>query len=173
MAPATPPARCPAVANLVVANSTIGTTTTLHSSEDPSNLGDSVTFTATVNPGQGSVTPTGTVQFSIDNVAFGSPVSLTNGVATLTTTSLTVGGHTVTTAYTSDSSLRVQRAVSSGPQWAARRSKRPTAPIGLAADHSISVDGQTVTFPATVAAVTTGLPAPGGTVTFSDSSNRC
>ncbi len=156
-----------AVANLVVANSTVSTTTALQSSEDPSKLGDSVTFTATVSPAQGSVTPTGTVQFSIDDVAFGSPVSLANGVAVLTTTSLTVGGHTVTAVYTSDSSLFN---TSNGTLLGGQTIEKADVTVGLAADHSISVFGQTVNFTATVAAVTTGLHAPTGTVTFSEGS---
>ena len=48
----------------------------------------------------GAGTPTGTVQFNIDGSAFGSPVTLASGSATSgSTTTLTVGTHTVTAVY--------------------------------------------------------------------------
>jgi len=61
--------------------------------------GQSVTFTATVTGNS----PTGTVQFQINGVNFGSPVQLVNGVATLTTSQLTVTGtDTITAVYSGD-----------------------------------------------------------------------
>jgi subtilase family serine protease len=49
-------------------------------------------------------TPTGTIQFLVDNVAVGSPVTLSGGTATytLTTSTLTSGGHIVSAAYFGD-----------------------------------------------------------------------
>ena len=50
----------------------VSTTTTLQSSENPSKLGDSVTFTATVSPANSTNgTPTGSVQFSVDGASRG------------------------------------------------------------------------------------------------------
>jgi subtilase family serine protease len=51
-----------------------------------------------------SSTPTGTVQFLVDNVAVGSPVALTNGTATytLSTAALSSGGHNVSATYSGD-----------------------------------------------------------------------
>ena len=65
----------------------------MQSSEDPSELGDSVTFTATVSPDETTNgTPTGSVQFSIDGTAAGSLVALdSNGIAIFTTSVLSVG----------------------------------------------------------------------------------
>ena len=61
--------------------------------------GQPVTFTATVTGNS----PTGTVQFRINGVNFGAPVQLVNGVATLTTTQLTVTGtDTITAVYSGD-----------------------------------------------------------------------
>jgi len=61
--------------------------------------GQPVTFTATVTGNS----PTGTVQFQINGVNFGSPVQLVNGVATLTTTQLTVTGtDSITAVYSGD-----------------------------------------------------------------------
>jgi Bacterial Ig-like domain (group 3)/Bacterial Ig-like domain (group 1)/Leishmanolysin/Filamin/ABP280 repeat len=79
------------------------TTTAVSSSVNPSALGQSVTFTATVTavaPGAG--TPAGSVRFRVDDANFGSPpnVTLVNGVATSSaTSSLTLGAHTVTADY--------------------------------------------------------------------------
>ena len=49
-------------------------------------------------------TPTGTVQFLIDNAAVGSPVALANGKATsaLDTSGLSSGAHTISAAYSGD-----------------------------------------------------------------------
>lgn len=61
--------------------------------------GQPVTFTATVTGNS----PTGTVQFQVNGVNFGSPVQLINGVAILTTTLLTVvGNDAITAAYSGD-----------------------------------------------------------------------
>ncbi len=61
--------------------------------------GQSVTLTATV----AGNSPTGTVQFLVNGVSFGSPVPLVNGVATLTTTLLTaVGSDAITAVYSGD-----------------------------------------------------------------------
>jgi hypothetical protein len=80
------------------------TSTAVASSENPSTYGDSIAFTATVSavfPGSG--TPTGSVQFVIDGVNFGSPVTLVGGSATSASIStLFVGTHTVTTVYSGD-----------------------------------------------------------------------
>jgi pseudomonalisin len=61
--------------------------------------GHPVTLTATVTGNS----PTGTVQFQVNGVSFGSPVQLVNGVATLTTTQLTaVGNDAITAIYSGD-----------------------------------------------------------------------
>lgn len=82
-------------------------TTTLTSSAASVTSGTSVTLTATVANGgtaTESSSPTGTVQFLVDNVATGGPVSLASGVATytLSTTALTSGTHLLSAAYSGD-----------------------------------------------------------------------
>jgi hypothetical protein len=84
-----------------VTSGTAATTTSVTSSSNPSTYGSSVTFTATVNS---TSTPTGSVSFSIDG---GSGVAGTVGATTsttatwtLTTSTLTVGTHTVQAFYT-------------------------------------------------------------------------
>jgi hypothetical protein len=73
------------------------TTTTLTSSLNPSSLGQSVTFTATVKP-QFSGTVKGTVTFYDGTTAL-KTVSLSGGVAKYTTAILTSGSHTMTATY--------------------------------------------------------------------------
>jgi uncharacterized repeat protein (TIGR01451 family) len=74
------------------------TTTTLSSSVNPSVQGQPVTFSATVTS-QGAGTPTGTVTFFADGAQIGGPVTLVDGVATFTTSSLAAGSHAVTAQY--------------------------------------------------------------------------
>jgi hypothetical protein len=74
--------------------------TTVAASTNPSVLNQPVTFTATVNGG-GS-TPTGTVQFQIDGRNLGQPVSLMGGTASVSTSTLSVGPHTVAAIYNGD-----------------------------------------------------------------------
>jgi Bacterial Ig-like domain (group 3) len=83
-------------------NNKADTSTTVTSSQNPSELGKSVTFTATVsaNP-PGAVTPTGTVAFNEGGSLIGTG-TLSGGVATFTTSALAVGGHTITTDYSGD-----------------------------------------------------------------------
>ncbi|CAK0764824.1 putative Ig-like domain (Group 3) [Gammaproteobacteria bacterium] len=71
----------------------------LSSTANPSTVGQSVTFMAKVTP-QLPI-PTGEVTFTIDGTAT-TLVSLINGQATYTTTTLTVGNHTVTAKYSGD-----------------------------------------------------------------------
>jgi hypothetical protein len=67
------------------------TATVLVSSLNPSSLGGSVIFTATVSPANA----TGTVQFTIDGAAAGVPVLLAAGQASYATSGLGVGAHVV------------------------------------------------------------------------------
>ena len=91
----------PTIAQAQTTVSGVATTTSLSSSLNPSNLGDSVTFTATVSLVlSGVVTPTGTVQFLIDGTTLGAPVALVNGISTSPAiTSLAVGLHDVTASF--------------------------------------------------------------------------
>jgi hypothetical protein len=73
------------------------TTTTLVSSENPSNFGQAVTFTASVAP-QFSGTVTGTVTFYDGTTAL-KKVLLNGGVAKFTTSTLAKGTHTITATY--------------------------------------------------------------------------
>lgn len=104
--------------DLVVANyvSTVGvlinisifpTTTALVSSPNPSNYVQTVTFTATVTPQYefGKTTPTGTVSFFDGATNLGSSSLNSAGVATLSTSTLAIGTHSITASYGGDSNF--------------------------------------------------------------------
>jgi hypothetical protein len=73
------------------------TTTTLTSSQNPSNFGQSVTFTANVTP-QFTGTVKGAVTF-YDGTMPLKTAYLSGGVAKFTTSALTAGSHTITATY--------------------------------------------------------------------------
>ncbi len=82
------------------------TTTGLVSSLNPSTSGASVMFTATVSAASpGSGTPTGTVTFNDGSTAIGLPVTLSGGVASVTTSTLTAGVHSITADYSGDTNF--------------------------------------------------------------------
>ncbi len=81
------------------------TSTTVTSSVNPSILGQSVTFTATVantaGAGISTATPTGSVQFMDGALLLGAAQPLSGlGGATLSTSALTAGSHSITAVYT-------------------------------------------------------------------------
>ncbi len=96
-------------------------TTSLQSSLNPSNYGQSVTFTATVS-GSGT-TPNGSVSFKSDGVAVtncgtGGLVSLNAGSAVCAVSSLTAAGspHIITADYSGDSAYAASSAALNGGQ---------------------------------------------------------
>jgi hypothetical protein len=77
------------------------TTTTLVVSPNPATSGNPVTFTATIAPvAPGSGSPTGTVQFQVDGTNDGAPVTVNNGVATFSDSTVAIGDHTIKAIYT-------------------------------------------------------------------------
>jgi hypothetical protein len=81
----------------------VPTTTTLRSSDARSELGQAVSFVATIATADPSDDPSGSVQFAIDGVALGGPVTVVGGRArSIATTRLAVGSHRVTATYSSD-----------------------------------------------------------------------
>jgi hypothetical protein len=134
----------------------------LTSSVNPSSVGQSVKFTATVSavlPGSG--TPTGTVDFTSDGTAITgcTGVPLTSAVATCTTSTLTAGTHSIVAAYGGDLNFL--------PDTSAIFSQvvKSTTTTALASDANPSTFNQLVTFTATV---TSSGGTPTGTVTFMD-----
>jgi subtilase family serine protease len=86
------------------AGSTLGagiTTTTLTTSATLCAISGTIPLSVTVAGSISGTTPTGTVQFLVDNVSVGSS-SLTSGTATFTLPAQASGGHTLSAVYTGD-----------------------------------------------------------------------
>ena len=80
----------------------LSTTTMVKSSANPSTLGQTVAFTATVSPsGSSTQTPTGTVTF-LDGTLTLQTVPLTGGTASYSTAALPIGINTITVVYSGD-----------------------------------------------------------------------
>jgi hypothetical protein len=99
--------------------------------------GTAVTFSVSVTSASGP-TPTGTVKFSVGGVAYGNPVTLSGGVASVSVTGLTVGAHTLSATYSGDANYG-----SSGPLT------RSITVTSSAAKGSAKVTLQSKTSPAT------------------------
>ncbi|HZS44603.1 MAG TPA: Ig-like domain-containing protein, partial [Blastocatellia bacterium] len=172
------------------------TTTALTSNVNPSDFGQNVTFTATVAanaPGAGA--PIGTVTFFDGATQIGTGTLNGSGVATFSTTALSVGTHSITATFGGDGNFN--GSTSSAVNQVVN--KAPTA-TALTSSVNPSVFGQPVTFTATVTsiappinnsgpavrrrtgtvasrtqttrAVTTGTGTPSGTVTFFDGATQ-
>jgi hypothetical protein len=141
------------------------TTTSTISSANPSVFGQPVTFTAAVAPvAPGSGDPGGSVQFSVDGVATGSPVALTDGTATSAPIgNLTTGVHEITAAYLGDT--RFAGSESDAIDQTVNRAKTTTS---LRSSENPSVFGQPVTLTASLSVTGPGAGNPTGTVTFTD-----
>ncbi len=135
------------------------TTTALTSSLNPSSVGKSVTFTATVS-GQGGSAPTGSVTFYNGSAKLGT-ANLSNETATYTTTTLPGGTDAITAVYGGDTSFN-----SSTSTAVNQVVNKDASAIALAASPNPGILGQTVTLTATVTSTASGKPT--GTVTFNN-----
>jgi hypothetical protein len=137
------------------------TTTTLASKPNPSVYGQMVTFTATVTSGVG--TPTGTVTFKDGKTTLGTG-PLNAGIATFTTSSLSVGRHTITAAYPgtdyykSSTSAKLTQTVNQASTKTMLASSATSSPVSPAMTFSEPV----------VVAMAPGGDTPTGPVTFKD-----
>jgi hypothetical protein len=165
------------------------TTTAVASSQNPATADQSVSFTATVTPGAA----TGTVQFLVGGIAYGSPVALTAGAATIAFTNKTAGSYTVSASYSGDANYS-----GSGASLSPDQQINPGAPARLAfgvqptdtqagqaitpavtvsvldaADNLVATDTSTVTMAISAggafqAGSTTAVAAAGGIATFAN-----
>src|SRR2546421_2318776 len=90
-------------ASFSLTNNRAASSTAVTSSVNPSDLNQSVTFTATVT---GPVAKSGTVQFKDNGVNLGGAAAVSSsGVAQFSTTALSTGTHTITADYSGDANL--------------------------------------------------------------------
>ena len=136
---------------------TLATTTALASSLNPSTLGGSVTFTATVSP---AVPDTEKVTFHDGITVIGTGVT-SGSIATLTTSSLSVGSHQINATYSGDSNFAPN--TSSTITQTVNRGNTTTT---LTSNTNPSVYGQSVTFTAIVAPVAPSTGTPLASVVF-------
>ena len=142
------------------------TATGVTSSANPSVHGQSVTFTATVSfPDGGVGTPTGTVMFLDGGTSIGTGTLSGSGQATLTTSALAVGNHTITASYGGDDNDDGSTGSLTGNPQVVSKADTST---GVASSENPSVVGESVKFTATVGPVAPGAGTPTGTVTFLD-----
>jgi len=143
--------------NTTVIGGVSSTTTQLTSSGNPSVYGQPVTFQATVSS---AGTPTGEVVFEDGNTILAKE-ALTNGVATFTTSTLSVGSHSITAIYCGDANDS-----GSTSNTVTQVVNQDSTTTTLASSIIPSVYGQSVMLTATVSANSPGSGTPTGTVTF-------
>ncbi len=139
------------------------TTTTLSSSANPSAFGENVILTARVAgvaPGGGTLT--GSVAFFDGATELGN-VAVSAGVATLSTSALALGSHSITAAYSGDANF-----VQSTSALVNQNVNQASSSTIVTSSANPSAFGQSVTFTAQVATVSPGEGAPTGSVTFFD-----
>ncbi len=122
-------------------------------SSNPSNSGQSVTFTATVT----GASPTGTVQFADGASNLGAAVTLNGGIATYGTSALAAGSHSITATYSGDPGNQP------GASAAWLQTVLAATSVNVSSSAASIAAGQAVSITATV----TGS-APTGTVQFKD-----
>ena len=139
-----------------------GTAVSLTSSVNPSTVGQSVTFTATVTTPGGGVSPTGTVTFFDGSTPLGTQTLNGGGVATYATSTLANGAHQITATYNGNAGSQVQPSTSS----VLNQDVQAPSTIAVVSNPNPSNYGNPVTFTATVTSTATS-PAT-GTVNFLD-----
>ncbi|HET6936151.1 MAG TPA: Ig-like domain repeat protein, partial [Candidatus Angelobacter sp.] len=144
------------IQNVAKGNTSI--TVSLSAGTNPSIAGDLLAFTATVGP----ATATGTVVFFDNGVAISGDLPVASGSATVNTSSLAIGTHSITAQYSGDATF--DGSVSAAFVQAVNSPKaNSSVTLALSAGANPSPFGTSLTFTATI--------APGsatGSVTFFD-----
>jgi ELWxxDGT repeat protein len=143
----------PAITQVVI-GPLAASTTRVVSLANPSTFGQPVTFTATVSAAlPASATPTGPVVFRDGDTTLGIATLTSSGQATFTTSSLSVGSHTITAFYGGDGTFTASTSA------ALAQTVNPAASTTVVTSPvNPSVLGQEVTF---TVIVTAGAPATG------------
>lgn len=143
------------------------TITTLSSSANPSVVGQTVTYTATVSvvSGSGTPPPTDTVTFYDNGTAMGCPNNFNGATATCTTTyNALSSGDSITAVFSGDTTY--SGSATSAP-LVQTVNQAQTTTSSVTATPNPSVVGQPVTYSANVSVNAPGAGTPTGTVTFS------
>jgi len=135
-----------------------GTSVAIVSGTNPSAYNQPVTFTATVTSGTSTVA-TGTVNFVDGATTIGSGTLNASGVASLTTSTLSVGTHSIIAAYLGDAN---------NPPENSPALTQTVNPAASSVVVTSSTNPSTVTLPVTLTATVSGAfgGTPTGTVTF-------
>ena len=142
-------------------------TTTVTTSPDPSNYGQSVTLTARVAGVSGGITPTGTVQFYAGHDHLGGAV-LSDGSAFIKTSSIQGGSNVITAVYSGDTNYLTSNSASTMNRVQVVNTASSTTSVTSSLNPSTY--GQSVTFTAKVVGIPGVLPLgvypPSGYVEF-------
>jgi hypothetical protein len=144
------------------------TTAKVASSAAPAVVGQSVTFTATVTANSpGSGVPTGTVIFYDGKTRIGTGTLNSSGQATLATSSLVLGSHSISVSYSGDTHYQA----STSAVFAETIDQAATRTV-VTSSRNPSVYGESVTFTARVTVKSPGSGVPTGTVLFYDGTTQ-
>jgi sugar lactone lactonase YvrE len=133
---------------------------------NPSTVGSSVTFTATVAGSSGGPVPTGTVTFYNGATPLSGPISLSNAVATYSTASLAAGTYAVSASYSGDGNYSGSNSNTIAESIVAAPGTAPLGTTSLGTQNVGSISGVlplTLTFSQTetvgaIAVLTQGVP---------------
>jgi sugar lactone lactonase YvrE len=154
-------ATSPYVSQVITLNgNAVGTSTalTLHSNLNPSAYGQAITLQATITAA-GSL-PAGTATFYDGSVVLGTASIGANGVASMVTSSLSVGTHNVTANYVGNGNF-----LASSSSVLTQVVSKAASTVVLSASNDSPNAGDSITLTATVAS-TSGIPS--GSVQFLD-----
>lgn len=141
-----------------------GTSTSLTASASTATVGAPITFTASVQPTLNATLPSGTVSFYDGTNLIGTGSLTSKATASLTTSTLTVGSHTVTAVYGGNGNY----AGSTSPAYVETITLIPTT-VALSASPSTAAYGTPITLTAQISS-SSGSTVSSGTVTFANGS---
>jgi hypothetical protein len=147
------------------ASAPVATATSLSASATHATSGQAVTFTAVVASKSGSGVPAGTVAFSDGSTQIGTTSLNSSGSAAFDTSSLAIGSHSISAAYSGDANFASSKSAVVSVTISAAAKIATTTSVSASATQL--TPGQDVTFTAGVAPQT-GTGVPTGSVTFFD-----
>lgn len=149
----------------------------LNPTTHPPTFGDSLTFTASVAP----TTATGTVIFFADGVPISGSLALSGGTASVSTSALGAGAHSITAQYSGDANFNGATSAALAVNVAKARTTlaltlaerddafKPGTPLTFVAAVTPASASGTVVFFDGSAAISGPVPATGGSATFTTS----